>query len=180
MPSVRVKKGYHNLDSFPDDGQTRARALSTPQTNVPQEFEMVAAPHPPGRSWSSGTETGLLRPRAPSKISSHILSRRRPSEAFILEAPTAGPSQVAHNSAGVTHRQPHYLLRRHHDAYLAEGQQADLRIPNSGYGDLNGSQINLALRQLEGEDFDRPDPEDEHHHDDIVEHLDVIGACFKP
>ncbi|PIL37095.1 hypothetical protein GSI_00787 [Ganoderma sinense ZZ0214-1] len=176
MPSVRVKKGYRNLDSFSNHGQSRgqsrSRALSAPQAHLPQEFEMAATPQPPCRSWSSGTETRLSgRPRAPSKISSHILSRRRPSVTSIPESSPADPSQGTHSSA---HRHPHYLLRRHRDVYIAEGQQADLRVPNNGYGDLNGSQINLALRHLEGEDFDHPDSEDEHHHDDIVEHLDVI------
>nr|VWO95170.1 Uncharacterized protein [Ganoderma boninense] len=172
MPSVRVKKGYRNLDSFSNDGQSRSRALSAPQAHLPQEFEMAATPQPPGRSWSSGTDNRLpSRPRAPSKISSHILSRRRPSATSIPESPAAGPSHLAHSSA---HRHPHYLLRRHHDVYVAEGQQADLRVPNNGCGDIAGSHINLALQHLEGEDFDRPDSEDEHHHDDIVEHLDVI------
>lgn len=178
MPSVRVKKGYRNLDSF-NHVQTRSRALSAPQADLPQEFELEATPHPPGRSWSSGAETRLSsRPRARSKISSHILSRRRPSSATsIPEGSNEGPSHVVHSGA---HRHSHHLLRRNHDTYVAEGQQADLRVPNNGYRDLNGSQINLALRQLEGEDFDHPDSEDEHHHDDIVEHLDVIGACFIP
>lgn len=56
-----------------------------------------------------------------------------------------------------------------------EGQQADLRVPTEGDWGLEGSQVNLALGQLE-DDYGANDRADMHHHDDIVEHLDVIGV----
>ncbi|TBU45037.1 golgi-body localization protein domain-containing protein [Dichomitus squalens] len=114
-----------------------------------------------------------------TSVSSHIMlnSRQlphRPSVSSIPEGFVAGPSRRVNGTSSTLHQRSHHSLRHPPDGYFAEGQQAELRVPNNGHGDLEGSQINLALRQIEGDDYDRSDSEDEHHHDDIVEHLDVI------
>ncbi|KAI0723244.1 hypothetical protein C8Q76DRAFT_722203 [Earliella scabrosa] len=172
MPSVRVKKGYQHIDDASLNRRPRSRSLAAVR---PQ----LGEPLPRTRSWEgNGTATDADRPslsraRAQSKVSHHIMSTTRPRQARTSlthrqEMPVAGPSQT-HPQNGTYHG----LLHRHTDTYSVEGQQAELRVPTEGDQGLEGSQVNLALGRL-GPDYDQDESMSPHHHDDIVEHLDVI------
>ena len=177
MPSVRVKKGYQHIDDASLNRRPRSRSLAAAR---PQ----LGEPLPRTRSWEgNGTATDADRPslsraRAQSKVSHHIMSTTRPRQVRTSlthreEMPVAGPSQT-HPQNGTYHG----LLHRHTDTYSVEGQQAELRVPTEGDQGLEGSQVNLALSRP-GPDYDRDESMSPHHHDDIVEHLDVIGASCR-
>ncbi|KAH9943489.1 golgi-body localization protein domain-containing protein [Epithele typhae] len=53
------------------------------------------------------------------------------------------------------------------------GAAGDIRVPDEHERGIEGSQVNLALEEME-DAYSAHDRMDTHHHDDIVEHLDVI------
>ncbi|KAI0750742.1 golgi-body localization protein domain-containing protein [Daedaleopsis nitida] len=111
---------------------------------------------------SDGTSTTT------SIVSHHIMSTtsRGPRTSLIHHAP--GPSNTRERNAN-----PRSSLLMHRDTYCVQGQQAELRVPTEGDRGLEGSQVNLALGELDDE-YEQDGPVARHHHDDIVEHLDVI------
>ncbi|KAG5639269.1 hypothetical protein H0H81_004930 [Sphagnurus paluster] len=56
-----------------------------------------------------------------------------------------------------------------------EGSQADILMPSNGEHGVIGSALSLPGSENEAHSFVLPDV----HHDDVVEHLDVIGKYFK-
>ncbi|KAI0719613.1 golgi-body localization protein domain-containing protein [Cerioporus squamosus] len=114
---------------------------------------------------SSDTTTGVFDhimsiPRRPLRKS---LSRR-----VEPETPVPGPSHRE------SHAFPPSSVHRHGDTYIVDGQQADLRVPMEDNEGLEGSRVNLAVEHMTDHEHEQNDPMEEHHHDDIVEHLDVI------
>ncbi|KAI0638130.1 golgi-body localization protein domain-containing protein [Trametes polyzona] len=103
-----------------------------------------------------------------TSVSQHILSTTRQVPQVDNSAPppeTPGPSQlcdIQENS------RPQSFQRNRSHSYTIHGQQAELRVPVDDDQDRVSS-ISLALEQL-----DREGGLDDHHPDDIVEHLDVI------
>ncbi|CDO71279.1 hypothetical protein BN946_scf184908.g36 [Trametes cinnabarina] len=57
--------------------------------------------------------------------------------------------------------------------YTIEGEQASLRVPLERHSERAGSSLSLALERLD-HDQQHEDSLEDHHPDDIVEHLDVI------
>ena len=200
MPSIRVKTGYQPLERPPPDGRGRtssfaalfrpASASDTPQQSEPKSTTLRHA-----KSWNpdaalqsqDASRPPLQRPRASSKVSTHIMSTTRQSRTPRInppETPLAGPStqpeseEGAAGAGGSSLLLPQAYLRRrpYPDSYTVQGQQADLRVPTDEGRGLEGSQVNLALERLEDNYESNDDPLETHHHDDIVEHLDVIGA----
>ncbi len=175
MPSVRVKSGYQHIDDAPFTGRPRSLSLAPRFGSTTQPKQTTL---PRTRSWANNEDGTAARPpsnRPPvhSKVSHHIMSTRRVPRSSLNrrqepETPVAGPSQT--RESNITQQS---LLHRHGDTYSVEGQQAELRVPTEGSQGLEGSQVNLALGELDG--YDNDGTTERHHHDDIVEHLDVIG-----
>lgn len=86
---------------------------------------------------------------------------RRPRLSFLEGSPSTSrsPERRRPRSAGS-------------DMVTVEGASADVRLPAQGTDQsLIGSALSLTSTRQSTNPFG-----DEHHHDDIVEHLDVIGA----
>lgn len=185
MPSIHVKKerGYQHIDDAPLTGRPRSRSVVSRLT-LSQPDQGYPLHRPP--TWSgSDAPTSAPRPalgsRTPSKVFDHIMSTtRRPHRGSVSQrtepgTPAAGSSQLRDSGAP-----PQGSVRRIGDTYVVEGQQADLRVPVEDGQGLEGSQVNLALEQMSENEYDHDDSTSQHHHDDIVEHLDVIGEHRSP
>jgi hypothetical protein len=106
------------------------------------------------------------RPRAGSRVSNHLLSK--PSMRFSA----AGSDARSHRSsvdAGTG-----FSGSPRGGMITLEGEQADVVVRSDGEPGAIGSALSLP-HSTGGESF-RDLIGDGHHHDDIVEHLDVIGT----
>ncbi|KAI9063308.1 hypothetical protein FKP32DRAFT_1758393 [Trametes sanguinea] len=188
MPSVRVKKskGYLSIDDAPQ-GRPRSQSLvslfrpAPPQVDQGTELQRTCTRASDGAIIAGGRPP-VRRARASSRVSDHILSTSRQSPQLPParspqippqrppQTPLPGPSQLS----DIQESQPHSFSRRRADSYTIEGEQASLRVPIEGdRRRASSSRLSLALEQLD-HDQERHDSLEEHHPDDIVEHLDVI------
>lgn len=185
MPSVRVKRGQY---AFLDDADapltlpaTRPRSRSiagifsapAPGTPAPVPDSRGERPRSHTINDAAPPQVGASRPppprtlrRPPSKIHDHILGiQRSPSPAFQriqVDAKRARANSSADAGSAV---------RRSEDGTdvisLSGSNENIVYHGDSGHPGRIGSALSL--------------PEDErqalHHHDEIVDHLDVIGAC---
>ncbi|KAL7282365.1 hypothetical protein ACG7TL_003835 [Trametes sanguinea] len=189
MPSVRVKKskGYLSIDDAPQ-GRPRSQSLvslfrpAPPQVDQGTELQRTCTRASDGAIIAGGRPP-VRRARASSRVSDHILSTSRQSPQLPParspqipaqrppQTPLPGPSQLS----DIQESQPHSFSRPRADSYTIEGEQALLRVPIEGdRRRASSSRLSLALEQLD-HDQERRDSLEEHHPDDIVEHLDVIG-----
>ncbi|KAI0650754.1 hypothetical protein C8Q79DRAFT_1006990 [Trametes meyenii] len=180
MPSVRVKKGYQFIGDAQQSGRPRSQSLISlflpAPAPVPQE-DSTADLRPTRTRLSDGAVTNggrppaRRRPRASSKVSDHIFSTTRQIPKVQPTRPqgTPGPSALSNIQEGSRG----HNFQRHGDSYSVEGQQAELRVPVEANQEHARSSLSLALEQLD-HDRERDDSLEEHHPDDIVEHLDVI------
>ena len=203
MPSIRVKTGYQPLQPTPT-GRERAQSIATrffPPDSSPRPDDR---PRPPTLSTrpSSRADNNVDEPapsprasprltprpsprmpnraRASSRVSAHIMANAWQAPRTSVVQPADRPSGLQEN--GESGLLPPAFQRRRAatytpGSYILEGQQAELRVPTESGRGLGGSQVNLALEQLE-DNYNAQDPLDAHHHDDIVEHLDVIGPSY--
>ncbi|KAL1675532.1 hypothetical protein EV122DRAFT_268164 [Schizophyllum commune] len=177
MPSVRVRRStYFNLnDASP---QPEPRPLTTIFSSQPSSA--------PGRrrahtiDGAQDTSRNATVTQEPTGDSSHeefrrtlfettrsrvqsqcVKPPRRPRLSFLEGSPSTSrsPERRRPRSAGS-------------DMVTVEGASADVRLPAQGTDQsLIGSALSLTSTRQSTNPFG-----DEHHHDDIVEHLDVIGA----
>ncbi|KAI0677562.1 hypothetical protein C8Q78DRAFT_98113 [Trametes maxima] len=160
MPSVRVKKGYQSIDDAQQSGRPRSQSLVSlfrpapapvPQADSTADLRPTPTRLSDGAITNGGRPPPRRRPRASSKVSDHIFSTTRqiPKVQPARPPATPGPSALSDIQEGSRG----HSYQRHGDTYSVEGQQAELRLDH-GRG--------------------RDDSLEEHHPDDIVEHLDVI------
>jgi len=180
MPSIRVKgRTYTPLsDVFPD-------ARSRPASSATSHDAVVASPeaHPLNTRKSLPQvpdETGTTtipgrRPRATtsaSRIHTHCTDRSSRATWGTPNSPGSPGSPLRNSNITSTTGNAYNNLSAVH---AMEGQQSDVRSSHGDHG-LVESSINLSF---EGDlSNDGSDPF-HHHHDDVVEHLDVIGK-FPP
>ncbi|KAI0353601.1 hypothetical protein OH77DRAFT_1427291 [Trametes cingulata] len=178
MPSVRIKKGYQSIGDAHPNGRPRSQSLvslfrpANPQAESTTNLHRTRSRASDGAIVSGGRPP-VRRPRASSKVSDHILSSTRTSPQLPAARPpieAAGPSRLSDIQESSV---PHSFSRRHADSYTIEGQQAELRVPLDGEHDRRSTSLSDALEQLD-HDEEHDDSLEEHHPDDIVEHLDVI------
>ncbi|KAH9899930.1 hypothetical protein C8Q73DRAFT_339831 [Cubamyces lactineus] len=179
MPSVRVKKGYLSIDDAQNNGRPRSQSLvSLFRTNQSQEEPDINLRRTRSRLSDGAIDDAVLRrplgrPRSSSRVSDHILSSARQSPQLPPARPAiaaVGPSRLSDIQEN---SRPHSFSRRRADSYTVEGQQAELRVPIEEGHARSSSSISVALEQLD-HDQEHEDSLEEHHPDDIVEHLDVI------
>lgn len=180
MPSVRIKRGYSTLSQDspllpttepPSTSRPRSRSLAHifgPSISRNYEDDVPELPplrlRPQAVSEGGITAQGSL-PRRMSRVHSHIMSSTR---------------AAASSSGGLMHRASSILsdvgrslsLASHDRASMVslEGRQENLLVPldpEHASGRIGSA---LSFHSVSSTDFS-----DEHHHDDIVEHLDVIG-----
>ncbi|KAI0959490.1 hypothetical protein AcW1_004300 [Taiwanofungus camphoratus] len=183
MSSVRVKRGYTSLKGtdreWPTDpSRRRSRSLA----------EGFGAPHAAQSSWNGETiaqhETrsraltaasaldgderriSSLR-RAPSKVSHHIMRSRRRARRF-----SRFGEQEAYSPFLPPQTRHSYSLLHHDrdDMISLEGPHTEVLIPAD---EREPGRIGSSL-SLPNSDVSQDSWDDEHHPDDIVEHLDVI------
>lgn len=172
MPSVRVKgRTYSNLENIfleplepavNRDGSTQPSPRHLlPRLSHPVLRQDVSYPQP---SMSSLTPA---RPRSStigSRVHAHCTSSSMSSQSVNHTqddtplsprylSPVASPALYPHRS----------------DMMMLEGLQTDVRVSSHGEPGL----IENSINSMTG-DHDQ-DGHPEHHHDDVVEHLDVIG-----
>lgn len=175
MPSVRVKRDrarqYTTLQDVyaPDDVSRRPRSHSVAAESpscepVRASFAELPANSPQTRRRSYTVTGGTVDsrqsqrlPRAPSRIYDHIMRDEAPR-----------PRKDSTATGGRREQQS-----GHEDSDVISLQGSTENIMYRGSGHHTG-RIGSALG---GPDFGS---EDTHHHDDIVEYLDVIGTFFMP
>lgn len=181
MPSVRVKKGqgYQSINDAQPSGRPRSQSLVSHLFTQPSQADSTTdlrqTPTRASDSLVNGGRPPARRPSASSKVSQHIFSTSRSIPQLRSAQPPpdslAPPRQLSDIEES---SRPHSFQRNRAGSYTVQGQQADLRVPIEDDQDRRSSSISLALEQID--EPDDPNSND-HHHDDIVEHLDVIGEC---
>jgi hypothetical protein len=179
MPSIRVRRSsYSVLDAPPgaDSGRdTFPRSLAnifgsplaTQQRPAFSTFDASRLQPPVEQESSPGTPSELprspvvRRPRANSRVAHHVMNQKTAR----FGSADRGSIRSSVNVAGVPGSPRQGLV-------TLEGDQADVVVHSEGTPGIIGSA--LSLPHSAGESV-RNLMEDEHHHDDIVEHLDVIG-----
>jgi len=171
MPSIRVRRSHYGaLDDLSLEPSTqyprslanslggsqpqRPRAKSTSQVDhgnnvIPEPATVPRVARSPGLSVSH-------RPRAASVVSQHVLN--------------VAPNRMATNSTRdrriSAHPGSHSSARS--GMIELEGDQADILVPSDTQGGAVGSALNLTR-------YHESQADEDEHHDEIVEHLDVIG-----
>ena len=184
MPSIRVKRGEYTSLADVQEGPTRQPLSRDTYTQPPPSSpppQRTLTEHPTiarhnGRQRSSTSGTGgsdapSFRKRRPSRVSEHILAARRASRAASrrykdvdanAEDTQKLRSQEQPPGVGGSGREM-VALQGSHEQIVYSG--------NRQHPGLVGSALSLP-DSIES----RYSQDDFMHHDDIVEHLDVIGA----
>ncbi|TFK43438.1 hypothetical protein BDQ12DRAFT_180030 [Crucibulum laeve] len=178
MPSIRVRGPvYATLGDGPSNDEPRSLAtIFTPATPVLSSVEPRPRPSMPSlrqeedRLSPELTTQAHRRPRArtsASRIHAHcMLNTLRGSRAIA----TPETAYTAESLATPTPQQQFI----HHDGIMTmEGAQADVVISSPGQPGIIESNLSLPRSHDDAHRFRELEP-NEHHHDDIVEHLDVI------
>ncbi|KAJ3488375.1 hypothetical protein NLI96_g2885 [Meripilus lineatus] len=163
MPSIRVKRGYSTLQESP-----LLPAAEAPQADQPAQDAELRPSHNRRRSQTvtEGAITPGTRtlPRQPSRILNHIMSSTK------IARPEA--RSLRHRASSVlsgVRRSFSRTSRDRSDMVSIEGRQEDILVPADPGHEPGRLGSALSIRPE-----DARDPFEEHHHDDIVEHLDVI------
>lgn len=184
MPSIRVKRGYSTLQESPllpaaeapqAVTRPRSRSLAHIFTPIPQDQPAQDAELRPShnRRRSQTVTEGAITPgtrtlpRQPSRILNHIMSSTK------IARPEA--RSLRHRASSVlsgVRRSFSRTSRDRSDMVSIEGRQEDILVPADPGHEPGRLGSALSIRPE-----DARDPFEEHHHDDIVEHLDVIGVC---
>jgi hypothetical protein len=186
MPSIRIRKSaYSALDSSPEQPATFPRSLANifgspiagqhrPDISITQQdasgrpqSEFLEPPRPDSPELPMAPMR--RRPRAGSRVSNHLLNK--PSLRF-SEAGSAARSHRSSVDAGTG-----FSGSPRGGMITLEGEQADVIVHSDGEPGAIGSALSLP-RSTGGQSF-QDLMENEHHHDDIVEHLDVIGTFWQ-
>jgi hypothetical protein len=172
MPSVRVKRFPYATIADPSSPSAEPRSLATifapfTTSTAPDTAITHAAPQP---SPTIGFVPESLprpqnRPRASSRVDRHCQSLRlgrvpsRGHQDFFRQSPDLQrlPSNTPLHDQGVT---------------VFEGRGVNFSVPSIHEGEPGfvGSALSLPPSQ----------PADDHHHDDVVEHLECIGSSSTP
>ena len=167
MPSVRIRRNTYVPLADPSPGSSEPRNLAvifTPPTAASDTaLDSTSAAPQPSQVIGVASESQPRpqgRPRASSRVDQHCQSLRLGAtrEQSTLPGLQKSPSRLSsRQQRGLNGAEP-------------EGRQVDLsvRSDHGGKPGLTGSILSLhsGEHQLE----------DDHHHDDVVEHLDCIGA----
>ncbi len=207
MPSVRVRRSqYASLNDRPAQDEQRTltnifrRPTSEPSSDTPEP-----ATSPPGSPViTPASETGSPfltnspaapvpaitvdqpiatlrrgRPRAGSRIQDHLLSRLSSTPLRSQGSGSPLRSQASVSSLGGSNRTTSPTHFSPIDGVLTfEGPNTDIQVHSDDGGPgLVGSALSLPRSDEANASYQSYHPLDDHHHDDIVEHLDVIGAC---
>lgn len=202
MPSIRIRNSrYLNIrDVFDDEGNQGSS--SSPQAPTPYLRTAQSTPHLrdrptslPPRQNAQANETPLMSPmslRAPdnrnsrrrsnSRIGAHVFSTYRDST---LSRSNQWSTEGQYSSTDVLNPQgtpslsssPQSPVVKRPSMVTVEGGQTNLNVAIQGDGGTPGI-LERKFPENAGNYSARTDPHDEedHHHDDIVEHLDAIGA----
>ncbi len=195
MPSVRVKRGQYSylFDGQQDDSTAQRRPRSRSIASIlgqnptsPQGAPTQEAPPSPltelqhGRQRSRTIDTavsdaptpGRLQ-RPPSRISDHIMSSARTPQRTGMSS--AEVRTRASDSPRLTAEKRDRSSQDGGDTVSLQGSTENIVYHGSGRPGRIGSALSLPTSQRSSYDLN-----DEHHHDDIVEHLDVIGMFLVP
>ncbi|KAF9534219.1 hypothetical protein CPB83DRAFT_843880 [Crepidotus variabilis] len=172
MPSVRVKgRIYTPIQEVFPGGEIEqsaegdvAQTPGEPAVSPPRLFNRLSLPLLRQSRTSTTTFVTPRRPRAlttASRVHAHCTIREtRPSPDYV-----ASPTPIHHSPLGAAGPYGYTPKAETHDI---EGQSAVLRLRSHGDPGRVESSINLSHY----EDGEQVDPD--HHHDDVVENLDVI------
>ena len=195
MPSIRIKRSYAAIQESEDEQQfleptprppRRSRSwgqiFEEPETSPPLVKASEKGPQPRIRPRSHTVDGGpppsqnegtpRLRARVPSKVRQHILSTTRvpkPQPTVVEQRDDSLLAQAQRSISSLSHRS------NRSDMISLEGYQENILIPAEP-----GREPGRISRALSNQSSERDDPFEEHHHDDIVEHLDVIGMAPEP
>jgi len=167
MPSVRVKgRTYSNLEDVFLESNTPAvdydgSAHTSPQYLLPRLSLPVLQQDGPNPQPSPSPLTPR-RPRSSttaSRVHAHCTLSSRSSQVLNL-AQDASPLYLSPTTY------PAHLHPHRGETRTLDGPQTNVRISSHGEPGL----VENSISSITGDD-DQP----EHHHDDVVEHLDVIG-----
>lgn len=140
-----------------------------------------------GRASANESDVRPLRPRSSSRVSNHIMSSTRTPAGPLRHIseehdPFAAAAGAAVQEEKPRNRHESFSLSRHHegeddDMISLEGPQTDVLVPRTenGPGRVESSLSLPGSERSDYADYDNND-DGEHHPDDIVEHLDVIGT----
>ncbi|SJL01855.1 uncharacterized protein ARMOST_05179 [Armillaria ostoyae] len=204
MPSVRVRRSqYASLTDRPAQDEQRTltnifrRPTSEPSSDTPEPA--TSPPGSPVITPASETGSPLLtnspaapvpaitvnqpiatlrrsRPRAGSRVQDHLLSRL--SSIPLRSQGSGSPlrSQASVSSLGGSIRTTSPTHFSPIDGVLTfEGPNTDIQVHSDDGGPgLVGSALSLPRSDEANASYQSYHPLDDHHHDDIVEHLDVI------
>lgn len=191
MPSVRVRRNtYSPLADAGLDGQL----TDAPRISQPRSLATLFTPVDTSvnrRSTVSGVDRtsdrlspdsaaipigpiprpNNTRPRSGSRVGQHVLSQSlRISGSPRLETVHRRPrTSIASETSA---RSSNAQYPTHDGLVTIEGENADIVVRGDGRPGRVGSALSLSTTDEFG-----VVENDDHHHDDIVEHLDVIGAA---
>jgi hypothetical protein len=190
MPSIRIKdQAYSNLEDGPEgdydtpqpDSQISAQYTPSPFLRVtPRIPSRLSLPflraEPPNVQHSTSTPITPRRPRAAttaSRVHIHCTSNIRSPNFFnpIEDISTTGPATELATPSLSPARYASHAYPRAGQTMTIEGLQTELRMASQGEPGLIENSINS---HTDGGD----DADADHHHDDVVDHLDVIGTLL--
>ncbi|KAK0498658.1 hypothetical protein EDD18DRAFT_1158598 [Armillaria luteobubalina] len=204
MPSVRVRRSqYASLTDRPAPDEQRTltnifrRTTSEPSSDTPEPATsppgspVITPPSDHGSPLLTNSPAAPLpaiivdqpiatlrrgRPRAGSRVQDHLLSRL--SSIPLRSQGSGSPlrSQASISSLGGSNRTTSPTHFSAIDGVLTiEGPNTDIQVhSDDGEPGLVGSALSLPRSDEANGSYQSYHPLDDHHHDDIVEHLDVI------
>lgn len=195
MPSIRIKRSYSTIQEDPDDQHFLAppprlprRSISwsqlykQPDSSDPLAQALEKDSQPPTRPRSNTVGGGPPRPtlnqnaspgtprlgaRVPSRVRQHILNSARVpriQSPLVERNDDSFLAQARRSISSLSHRSDRS------DMISLEGYQENILIPADP-----GHEPGRISQAFSNQSSQHDDPFEEHHHDDIVEHLDVIG-----
>ncbi|TFL05874.1 hypothetical protein BDV98DRAFT_542085 [Pterulicium gracile] len=172
MPSVRVRKGHQSRPQASFNQPPQALDAQTRQGSV----------SPLGQESQEDVRVTHSLRRPASKIDNHITRFDVPSSKRLhtvsSNADNAGPSTIPNSPQD--HESNTHSTRNHERFTAIPGQATDVRVRSDPEDEDRTSYIGSVLSTADGHPETRAPLgaglRNLHHHDDIVEHLDVIDA----
>ncbi|EMD40777.1 hypothetical protein CERSUDRAFT_80431 [Gelatoporia subvermispora B] len=178
MPSIRVRDGYATLNDDPSQPSNQSRArqhsvtdyLSSRQPGTSNDNSANGtSSNSRQRAYTTGsvsppTDIRPSRSRRPSRVSQHILTKTLPPLPSTTEEVPEDPF-LTRKDLSPTH---------HHtgsDSVSLQGRQTDVVVPSDT---CQPGRVDSALSLPHTGTCEGSLDDTRHHHDDIVEHLDVI------
>jgi len=169
MPSIRIKSQLYSplSDSFQVD-EDQQHDLTRPelhhQSSLPAIREDGLSPPPPtGEFLGPSFRRNRGSTVSSGRVTEHIWRNSRPMPNFDPPGSATSPT----SSPSLSTASPRLGVNSPVEMRTVEGNQAVLRIPSPTQG--------LVEHSIH-EDKEQHTNGDDHHHDDVVEHLDVIGG----